>query len=73
MTDDPKLLRAEADYYHGEWQKAVAENEKLRAALRPFADILKEHGGFERLPIDVAILYAAATAYRETGDDKVDG
>lgn len=46
LSGDIKMLRAEADYYHGEWQKAVAEitrlraeNARLRVALEPFADM----------------------------------
>ena len=81
MSDDlvELLLESELNMDHGAWatcrEAAVeilrlrAENEKLRAALKPFADILEKHGGFEKLPIDVAILYAAAAALKETGDE----
>lgn len=62
MSDDPKLLRAEADYYHGEWQKAVAENEKLRAEIDKLRD---EYIAFMGQQIDKG-RYAAAAALKET-------
>ena len=45
-----------------------ADNERLRAALKTVADILEKYGCFEKLAVDVAILYAAA-ALKETWDE----
>ena len=73
MSDDPKLLRAEADYYHGEWQKAAAKIEKLRAALKLFADEASVNKAdddyFIYGGITIGHLRAAAAAYRETDND----
>lgn len=71
MTDDPKLLRAEADYYHGEWQKAVAENEKLRDMLLR-SDKLTRQEWYDMRNTQLAE-EANAAAHRETDNDKVDG
>ncbi len=47
-----------------------AENEKLRAALKPFADIAKqtEHWSGPPVSVPLYVIRAAAAALKETGE-----
>lgn len=69
LQDGVRLTIQERDIFSGENWDLRAENKKLRSALKPFAAILKEHGGFEKMPIDITILINAAEALIENNRD----